>query len=199
MSKSVRTKKDLFIAIKQIIESARARSYRAVNTFLLESYWQIGKLIVEDEQQGERKAEYGKGTLKLLATQLTQEFGKGFDDSNLRNMRTFYLAFPIYDAMRHELSWTHYRIISRLETEEKRGYYIQQSIDNNWNSRELERNIRTLYFERSITVKPVKKASPQEEKPLVKDPYIFEFLGINTDKKLSEKNIETALINHLQH
>ncbi|MEO6289245.1 MAG: PDDEXK nuclease domain-containing protein [Ginsengibacter sp.] len=198
MSKSVQINKSLFISIKQIIESARARSYRAVNTFLLESYWQIGKLIVEDEQQGERKAEYGKGTLKLLATQLTQEFGKGFDDSNLRNMRTFYLAFPIYDAMRHELSWTHYRIISRLETEEKRSYYIQQSIDNNWNSRELEGNIRTLYFERGITVKPVKKKSQQDEKPLIKDPYIFEFLGINADEKLSEKNIETALINHLQ-
>ena len=198
MSKSVRTNKDLFIAIKQIIESARAKSYRAVNTFLLESYWQIGELIVEDEQQGKRKAEYGKGTLKVLATQLTQEFGKGFDDSNLRNMRTFYLAFPIYDAVRHELSWTHYRIISRLETEEKRGYYIQQSIDNNWNSRELERNIRTLYFERGIAIKPMKKTSHQDEKPLINDPYIFEFLGINADKKLSEKNIETALINHLQ-
>lgn len=130
MSKSVQINKVLFIAIKQIIESARAKSYRAVNTFLLECYWQIGKLIVEDEQKGETKAVYGKAVLKNLAVQLTQEFGKGFDDRNLRNMRTFYLALPIYDAMRHELNWTQYRIISRLETEEKRSYYIQQSIGN---------------------------------------------------------------------
>ncbi len=198
MSKVASTNKVLFIAIKQIIESARAKSYRAVNTFLLESYWQIGKLIVEDEQKGETKAGYGKAVLKNLAVQLTQEFGKGFDDRNLRNMRMFYLAFPIYDAMRQQLSWTHYRIISRLETEEKRNYYIQQSIDNGWNSRELERNIHTLYFERSITAKPGKKALQQKEKPLVKDPYIFEFLGINKDEKLTEKNIETALIDHLQ-
>ncbi len=198
MNKPNRTNKNLFIAIKQIIESARAKSYRAVNTFLLESYWHIGKLIVEDEQKGETKAGYGKAVLKNLAVQLTQEFGKGFDDRNLRNMRMFYLAFPIYDAMRQQLSWTHYRIISRLETEEKRSYYIQQSIDNGWNSRELERNIQTLYFERRITGKPAKKASQQNEKPLIKDPYIFEFLGIHADEKLSEKNIETALINHLQ-
>ncbi len=126
----------LFLAIRQIIESARAKAYRAVNIFLLESYWHIGKLIVEDEQQGKERAEYGRGTLKQLAKQLTNDFGKGFDDSNLRNMRAFYQAFPIYDALRHELSWTHYRILSRLEPEEKRLYYIEQSIDNNWNSRE---------------------------------------------------------------
>jgi predicted nuclease of restriction endonuclease-like (RecB) superfamily len=198
MKKPGRINNTLFISVKQIIESARAKSYRAVNTFLLESYWQIGKLIVEDEQKGERKADYGKAVLKNLALQLTQEFGKGFDDSNLRNMRMFYLAFPIYDAMRHELSWTHYRIISRLETKERRNYYIQQSIDNNWNSRELERNIHTLYFERSIAAKPTKKVLKQIEKPLIKDPYIFEFLGIQKDEKLTEKNIESALINHLQ-
>lgn len=145
-----------------------------------------------------RGAEYGKGILKQLTAQLTQEFGKGFDFTNLTNMRKFYLAFPIVDALRQELSWTHYRIISRLETKEKRNYYIQQSIDNNWNSRELERNIHTLYFERSITANPVKKASQQNEKPLIKDPYIFEFLGIQKDEKLTEKNIESALINHLQ-
>src|SRR5664279_261807 len=102
MKKSDHINNTLFIAVKRIIESARAKAYRAVNTYLLESYWQIGKLIVEEEQKGKTKAEYGKAVLKNLALQLTQEFGKGFDDSNPRNMRTFYLAFPIYDAMRHE-------------------------------------------------------------------------------------------------
>lgn len=199
MSKKVpKGKKDLFLAIRQVIESARSKAWRAVNTFLLESYWQIGRLIVEDEQQGASRAMYGEAVLKNLATQLTLEFGKGFDDSNLRNMRAFYMAFPIYDALRHELSWTHYRIISRLETEEKRSYYIQQAIDGGWNSRQLERNIHTLYFERSISEKQANKTATLAEESAVKDPYIFEFLGLLPDEKLMEKDIETALISHIQ-
>ena len=106
---------DIFNAIKQIIESARAKFYRAVNTLLLESYWQIGRLIVEDEQKGAFRATYGKAVLKELSAQLTVEFGRGFDITNLTNMRKFYLAFPILDALRQELSWTHYRLISRLK------------------------------------------------------------------------------------
>lgn len=197
MSKSVQKQPvNLFRAIKQIIELARGKSYRAVNTFLLESYWQIGKLIVEDEQEGASRATYGEAVLKNLAAQLTEEFGKGFDLRNLNNMRAFYNAIPIWNAVRTELSWTHYRIISRLETEEKRNYYIQQSINSGWNSRELERNIHTLWFERSITERPV--TLPPVEKSLIKDPYIFEFLGIKANERLTERNIETALINHLQ-
>ena len=189
---------DIFIAIKQIIELARAKSYRAINSFLLESYWQIGKIIVEDEQNGTSRAAYGEKVLKNLAKALTQEFGKGFDVRNLNNMRAFYLAFPIWNALRTELSWTHYRLISRLETEEKRLYYIKQSAENGWNSRELERNIHTLYFERSLTEKPAQKEQVQTEKSLIKDPYIFEFLGVAPEERLTEKDIETALINHLQ-
>jgi len=189
---------DIFIAIKQIIESARAKSYRAINSFLLESYWQIGKLIVEDEQKGASRAAYGEGILKHLAQALTQEFGKGFHVRNLNNMRAFYLAFPIWNALRTELSWTHYRLISRLETEEKRLYYIKQAAENGWNSRELERNIHTLYFERSLAEKPNQKELVQKEKSLIKDPYIFEFLGVAPGERFTEKDIETALINHLQ-
>ena len=96
----------LFSEIKEIILQSRQRVFRMANSVLLETYWQIGKLIVEDEQQGNERAEYGKAVLKTLANQLTLEFGKGFDESNLRNMRSFYRAFPIWDAMRHELSWT---------------------------------------------------------------------------------------------
>ncbi|MFB0908493.1 MAG: DUF1016 N-terminal domain-containing protein, partial [Spirosomataceae bacterium] len=99
---------DIYNTIREIISLSRQRVFRMANTALLETYWQIGQIIVEDEQNGNAKAEYGKGTLKSLANQLTLEFGKGFDDSNLRNMRSFYKAFPIRDAMRHELSWTHY-------------------------------------------------------------------------------------------
>jgi len=165
---------------------------------LLESYWQIGKLIVEDEQKGATRAAYGEKVLKNLANALTRELGKGFDITNLTNMRKFYLAFPILDAVRQELSWTHYRLISRLETEEKRLYYINQSVENGWNSRELERNIHTLYFERSLAEKPSQREVGHIEKSIIKDPYIFEFLGVSPGERLTEKDIETALINHLQ-
>lgn len=107
----------LFLAVKEIILQSRLSVFRMANSALLESYWQIGKLIIEDEQQGKQRADYGKSTLKNLSKQLTQEFGRGFDESNLRNIRIFYKAFPIRDALRHELSWTHYRLISRLDTE----------------------------------------------------------------------------------
>ena len=106
----------LFNSIKKIVLQSRSRAFRMVNSVLIETYWQIGKIIVEDEQGGQAKAGYGEATLKKLASQLTLEFGKGFDDSNLRNMRTFYTSFPIRDALRHELSWTRYRQLSRLDT-----------------------------------------------------------------------------------
>jgi hypothetical protein len=115
----------IFNTIKELIVLSRQRVYRMANATLLETYWNIGKLIVEDEQHGNAKAEYGKATLKNLATQLTLEFGKGFDDSNLRNMRLFYKAFPIRDALRHELSWTHYRLLSKVE-----DYRLRFELDN---------------------------------------------------------------------
>jgi hypothetical protein len=118
----------IFNTIKELIAQSRQRVYRMANATLLETYWNIGKLIVEDEQHENSKAEYGKATLKNLATLLTLEFGKGFDDSNLRNMRLFYFAFPVRDALRHELSWTHYRLVSRLDTEIKRNYYVNEAI-----------------------------------------------------------------------
>lgn len=134
-------KNSLFESIRMIIERSREHVFTIANSVLLESYWQIGKLIVEDEQSGAHRAQYGKATLKNLAVQLSLEFGKGFDESNLRNMRAFFLAFPIRDALRHNLSWTHYRILSRIESPEKRNYYLSQCTTSNWNTRNLQRNI----------------------------------------------------------
>ncbi|MFM2224164.1 MAG: hypothetical protein RJA07_366 [Bacteroidota bacterium] len=188
---------NIFESIKEVIILSRQRVYRMANSALLETYWTIGQLIVEDEQQGNSKAEYGKATLKNLAQQLTLEFGKGFDDSNLRNMRTFYKSFPIRDTLRHELSWSHYRQLSRLDTEQKRNYYLNESIQANWNSRELQRQINSLAFERVVKHLPEQQNRVIEN--WIKDPYIFEFLGLQPDNKNSEKNIETALINHLQN
>jgi hypothetical protein len=124
----------LLISIKEIIISARKSVFRMANNALLETYWQIGKLIIGDEQQGNAKAEYDKGTLKNLAKPLTLEFGSGFDERNLNNMKAFYKASPIWNALHTKLSWTHYRIISRLETEHKRNYYLNESIAGNWNN-----------------------------------------------------------------
>jgi predicted nuclease of restriction endonuclease-like (RecB) superfamily len=190
----------LLISIKEIIISARKRVFRMANISLLETYWEIGKLIVEDEQQGNAKAEYGKGTLKNLATQLTLEFGSGFDYTNLTNMRKFHLAFPILDALRQELSWTHYRLICRLETQHKRNYYLKESIAGNWNSRELQRQINSLAYERVVKHIPANnESSPNLSiENLIKDPYVFEFLGLKTDEKNSEFSIETSILNHLQ-
>jgi len=191
------SKNELFIAVREIISQSRLKVFRAANSALLESYWQIGKLIVEDEQQGKLRAEYGAATLKTLSNQLTLEFGKGFDESNLRNIRGFYKSFPIRDAVRHELSWTHYRLLSRLDSEEKRKFYIEESITSNWNSRELQRQIHSLSYERSLTEPKTNNPKPNIQ-DYIKDPYIFEFLGLDPDTKNTEKTLESAIINHLQ-
>ncbi|WP_394772349.1 YhcG family protein [Mucilaginibacter sp.] len=187
----------LIDSVKELIISGRQRVFRIANAALLETYWQIGKLIVEDEQQGNAKAQYGKATLKNLSQALAQEFGKGYDYSNLTNMRNFYMAFPILDALRQELSWTHYRLLSRLDSGVKRDYYLRESVAGNWNSRELQRQINTLAFERVIKKLPEKPGKSTIEN-LIKDPYVFEFLGLSHKEKNTERNIETAIINHLQ-
>jgi predicted nuclease of restriction endonuclease-like (RecB) superfamily len=188
---------DLIESVKEIIISARLRVYRMANSSLLETYWQIGKLIVEDEQMGKAKAQYGKATIKRLSQALTLEFGKGYDESNLRNIRSFYIAFPIRDALRHELSWTHYRLLSRLDSGEKRAYYLNESLTSNWNSRQLQRQINTLAFERVVKHLPEKEKKSSIEN-LIKDPYIFELLGLLSEEKNSERTVENAIIDHLQ-
>jgi predicted nuclease of restriction endonuclease-like (RecB) superfamily len=132
-----------------------------------------------------------------LSQALTLEFGKGYDESNLRNIRSFYIAFPIRDALRHELSWTHYRLLSRLDSGEKRAYYLNESLTSNWNSRQLQRQINTLAFERVVKHLPEKEKKSSIEN-LIKDPYIFEFLGLPSEEKNSERTVENAIIDHLQ-
>lgn len=132
------TNQKLLLSIREIITQSRLQVFRVANVALLDSYWQIGRLIVEHEQKGNVKAVYGKSLLKNLSSQLTKEFGKGFDESNLRNIRQFFLAFPIRDAVRHELSWTHYRILSRLTGEVPRQYYLEEAIRGTWSSRDLQ-------------------------------------------------------------
>jgi len=130
----------LYNEVKSILELARARAYTAVNFAMVEAYWQIGQLIVQ-KQGGEERAEYGKKLMQELAERLTKEYGKGFDERNLRFMRQFYLTFPIWNAMRSELSWTHYRLIMKVENENARRFYIDECAKSNWSTRQLERQI----------------------------------------------------------
>ena len=185
----------LLLTVKEIVMKAKNLAYCSSNAIMLNMYWEVGQLIVEDEQQGKTKAVYGKATLKNLSKFLTVEFGNGFDESNLRNMRQFFLAFPIRDAVRHELSWTHYRMISRIKNEAQRLQYIELSIEGNWDTRTLQRNIQTLYVDRILIPETTSETQP---KNIIKDPYILEFYGLPNDIKLTEKKLETALINHIQ-
>ncbi|OWP76976.1 PDDEXK nuclease domain-containing protein [Flavobacterium oreochromis] len=185
-----------FQSIRDVIAQSRERVFRAVNTVLLETYSHIGRIIVEEEQNGNARALYGTALLKNVSQQLTLEFGKGFDYTNLTNMRKFYLAFQKLDALRQELSWTHYRLLSKIENEEKRIFYLKESVANGWNSRQLERQIKTLTFERTLAVP--KETEQDTIHSVLKDPYIFEFLGLSSDTKNSEFQIETAIIDHIQ-
>lgn len=186
---------ELYSSIAKIIIDAKTQVYRNSNTILLKMYWEIGKLIIEDEQNGELRAKYGKSVLKNLAAQLSLEFGKGFNERNLNNMRAFFIGFPIWNAVRTELSWTHYRIISRVENPEHKKQYIEHSIEGNWNTRTLQRNIDSQYLGRLLKL-PIPES--KEVSNFIKDPYIFEFLGLPSDISQTETQIESALITHLQ-
>ena len=131
--------------LKNITHQAKAKVTTTVNTVMVQTYWQIGKMLVEDEQQGEKRAKYGKQQLQNISRELTKEFGRGFDVLKLRNMRRFYIAFPIQDSVRLELSWTHYRVLIRVENQKAREWYIKEAIENNCSVRALERQISKLY------------------------------------------------------
>ena len=147
------TTQRIYQQIREVLIQARSRALRAVNTEMVACYWQIGRLIVEEEQQqqqqqGEVRAGYGKRLIKELSIRLKEEFGKGFDRTNLHHMRAFYLCFPNCDALSRELSWTHYRLLLRVETHEARAFYEAETANAAWSTRELERQINSMLFER---------------------------------------------------
>ena len=198
--------KVVFEEIKKILQEARNKIYKTTNNAMVEAYWNIGKIIVE-KQSGNEKAEYGAELLKNLSKEMTKEFGKGFTIANLKNMRQFYLTFPKSYALRSELSWTHYRLLMRVENENARNFYIEEAIKSNWSTRQLERQITTLFYERILSSKNKEKVSqeiyklePKKNRPedIIKDPYVLEFLGLPENIDFLEKNLEQSLINHLQ-
>jgi len=191
--------------IREILTAARAKAYSAVNFAMVEAYWLIGKQIVE-AQGNSGRAEYGSQLLKYLSERLSRDFGKGFDESNLRLIRQFYLIFPIRDALRHELSWTHYRLIMRVEKEQPRNFYIDECIKSNWSTRQLERQINTMFYERllssqnkeAVAAEIQKTAPAPHPRDFIKSPVVMEFLDIKPSSELYETDLETAIINHLQ-
>ena len=198
--------KEIYQSIRETVVGAKQRIYTAVNSAMVEAYWDIGRQIHE-AQGGAERAEYGKRLLKYLSAQLTEEFGRGFDERNLRFMRQFYANFPIWNAVRTELSWTHYRALIRVENEAARNYYLQECIEGGWSTRQLDRQIKTHTYERLLSYKTdnsdagctsIERTSdsptPQN---ILKDPYVLEFLNIKESTPYQENELEQALIDKL--
>ena len=198
----------LYDDIRAIIINTRNTIYKAVNTGILEANWKIGRRIVEEEQAGASRAEYGQRVINDLAEKLSVEFGRGFDARELRRYRQFYLLFPKWDALRPELTWTHYRTLIRVENERARLYYMNEAALQNWSTRALDSQIERLTYERILSsqnqliVKEAEDAASRQAQltpaDIIKDPYVLDFLGLPSGVNFYEKDLEKALIDNLQ-
>ncbi len=205
MKGHLRQSSRIYNRIRKIIEDARSNIARVVNTEMVIAYWHIGKEIVKEEQKGRSRAGYGERLLETISKRLSDDFGKGFDARNLFYMRQFYLSYPKLNALRSELSWTHYRILMRVERPEARSFYEIECINNNWSSRELERQKGSFLFERLSLSKDkkglmrlaLKGQELRKYEDMIKDPYVLEFTGLSADPKLYESKVEQALIDNL--
>ncbi len=188
------------------IEKARQKAFQAVNNELLKANWEIGKFIVEYEQKGKEKADYGSALLANLSKDLKLRFGKGFSKSNVYLMRQFYLKYQIFQSVTGKLTWTHYAELLSVTDDNARGFYEKQAINENWSVRELKRQINSSLFERlalSNDKSGILKLSQKgliisEPKDIVKDPYILEFLQIKNELRMTESKLEQKLIDNLQ-
>jgi len=195
--------------IKEVLIESRSRVYLTANSEMVLAYWTIGRIIVQEEQNGHSRANYGKLIVETLSSKLTSEFGKGYNKSNLWNMIRFYKTFPIIDAVRRELNWTHYRILIYIENEDARNFYLKESIESKWSARQLERQINSLYFERILMTRkeghPLLKKEVENMKDvlqpryIIKDPYVLEFLDLKPSTDFYERDLEQALIDKLQN
>jgi len=234
------TSHTFFDDVRRILAEARRQAYAAANFAMVEAYWKIGRRIVEEEQAGQQRAEYGTFLIRELSRQLGEEFGKGFSAVNLKSFRKFYLAFPdgekgyttcaqltvpvsekedsakghtlctllagaeIPYTLRRELSWSHYRLIIRVESPAARAFYIREAAEQNWSVRQLERSIHTLDFERRLSApekRDIVPAVPDKVNPhdFIKDPYVLEFLDFPESWDGHEGALETAIIERVQH
>ena len=205
MNEEVIVPQDLIAQITEIMNKARFNTAQKVNHEQLLAYWNIGRVIVEHEQNNKERAEYGKQTLKQLSQLLTKKFGKGFSRSNLQNMRAFYLAYPNCQTLSGNLSWSHYCELLIIADPERRSFYEKECERSGWSVREMKRQISTSLFERlllsdgrinkekvyELAAKGQEIAVPED---IVKDPYVFEFLGIPENKPVLESDLENALV-----
>jgi len=195
--------------IKKILKNARQKAYTAVNSAMVEAYWEIGRRIVEEEQSGRERAEYGKEIIKNLSKELTEEFGKGFGERNIRNIRQFYVLFSDYEKWKSlisKLTWTHIQKVLRVSDEKARIFYLTEAAENMWSVRALDRNISTLYYNRivaSIDKKTVEDEMKEKIKSLqteefIKNPVVLEFLDLPTNMSYTESQLEKALTDDIQ-
>ena len=195
---------EFYTNIREVLEQARKRVYHNIQSEMVLAYWQIGKMIVE-KQRGNTRADYGDGLLKELSIKLTKDFGRGFTERNLRVMRQFYIVFPKWHSVCAELSWSHFRLLVRVDDENARNFYVKEAVNNNWSVRQLEREINTFSYQRylashgnhDVVEDTAKRELPSEPKDIIKDPYILDFLGMKPDSSFYEKDLESALITHL--
>ena len=195
----------VYESIRSCLADARMKAFTAINTAMVQAYWEVGQEIAA--AIGDR-AEYGKQLLKFLSERLTAEFGKGFNERNLRFMRQFYQTFPIRNALRTELTWTHYRLLMRVDEPNRREFYLKESADCGWTSRQLERQIGSFYYERLLATQKehrgeiageIFKSEPKRDADyILKDPYILEFLDLKENTKHNESELEQCLIDRLQ-
>ena len=195
--------------IKKILKNARQKAYTAVNSAMVEAYWEIGRRIVEEEQNGKERAEYGKEILQNLSKELTEEFGKGYSYRTLREIRQFYLMFSDFEKWRTvsaKLTWSHFQKVLRVSDEKARIFYLTEAAENMWSVRTLDRNISTLYYDRivaSIDKKIVENEMKEKTKKLqaeefIKNPVVLEFLDLPTNMSYTENELEKALTDDIQ-
>lgn len=199
------------LEIKQILAQARQKAYSAINSAMVEAYWNIGKRIVEEEQNGADRAEYGKQIIQTISEELTKDFGKGFSKRTIYEMRQFYNYFPNYQIMRTvfaQLSWSHFQRVLKVSNEKARMYYLKEAAENMWSVRTLDRNISTLYYDRLLASSDkevvqnemLEKTGKTQLNPFdfIKNPTVLEFLNLPTNKSYTEAELEKALIDNLQ-
>ena len=196
----------LYNEVREIISSARQNAVRSVDFSRVQMYWQIGRRIQEEEQKGKERADYGTYLLKNLAKRLEPEYGSGFSYRQLQFCRQFYRMYPIANALRSQFNWTQYRLLIAISDDYKREYYELEAMNNCWTARELERQINSQLYERlllsndkeSVLAVARKERIPQTPQEIIKDPMVLEFLGLERKAEYYEKDLEQALITHLQ-
>ncbi len=209
MNNTMPSSNSLYTQVSELIHEARKQVASQVNTALLATYWNVGRLIVEDEQNSEHRAEYGKQVLKELSKRLTEAFGKGFSRANLQWMRLLYIKYPICQTLSSKLSWSHYCELLGISDDAKRSFYEQECINARWSFRELKRQIDSSLFERlllsdgqankeKVLLLAAKGVEINRPSDIIKDPYVFEFIGIPENKPMMESDLERMLVRGIE-